>query len=61
MVATMHAHAAQNAFQPPGTPGLHYQSEFFMTQVSAVQSRGLQDQGMQDLGIQTQVPKVPAT
>lgn len=61
MVATMHAHAAQNAFQPPETPGLQYQSEFFMTQVSGVQSRGLQDQGMQDLGIQTQVPKVPAT
>ncbi|MCJ1426343.1 hypothetical protein MMC29_004246 [Sticta canariensis] len=61
MVATMHAHAAQNAFQPPGTPGLQYQSDFFMTQVSTVQSRGLQDQGMQGSGVQKQVPQIPAT
>ena len=60
-VATMHAHAAQNAFQPPGTPGLQYQSEFFMTQNSAVQNSGLQDQGVQNSSRQEQAPQIPAT
>lgn len=45
-VATMHAHAAQNAFQPPGTPGPQYRSEFFLTQ---------------DSGVQSQVPHISAT
>lgn len=56
-VATMHAHAAQNAFQPPGTPGLQYQSEFFMTQNSAAQNSGPQEQ--ESSGKQ-QIPPVPA-
>ncbi|MCJ1426075.1 hypothetical protein MMC29_003977 [Sticta canariensis] len=60
-VATMHAHAAQNAFQPPGTPGLQYHSEFFMTQPSAVQNSALQDQVVQDSNGQKQAPQIPAT
>lgn len=60
-VATMHAHAAQNAFQPPGTPGLQYQSEFFMTQDSEVQNPGLQDPGVQNSMVQNQASQIPAT
>lgn len=55
-VATMHAHAAQNAFQPPGTPGPQYRSEFFLTQDSVVQNLELQDPG-----VQSQVPHISAT
>lgn len=65
-VATMHAHVAQNAFQPPGTPGLQYQPEFFMTQDSAVQipesqNPGLQEPGVRNPVLQNQAPQILAT
>lgn len=60
-VATLHAHAAQNAFQPPGTPGLQYRSEFFMTQDLSLQNLGLQDSSVQNPGVQNQARQIPAT
>lgn len=59
-VATLHAHAAQNAFQPPGTPGLQYRSEFFMTQDPSLQNPALQDRGVQKPGVQNQTPQPSA-
>lgn len=59
-VATMHAHAAQKAFQPPRTPGPQYRSEYFVTQDTAAQNPGLQGPGVQISGVQDQTPQISA-
>lgn len=38
-VATLHAYAAQNAFSPPGTPGVQLKADFLGAEYQALQNR----------------------
>lgn len=42
-VGTLHAHAARNAFSPPGTPGVQFRGDYFGGQNPAIRDAGAQN------------------
>ena len=47
-VATLHAYAAQNAFSPPGTPGVQLKADFLGPEYQSLQNTAVQHLSVQD-------------